>query len=148
MPPQPETRLQLSVLDRLLDDEPRKREEAQVSRSQTVSRLKDALRRDIEWLLNTRAFSEEVPEELEQTAASVFTYGLPDFSALSASSRQTKARLERAILRAIETFEPRLFQLTVKAVESDGKGDRGILRFLITGWMRMEPAPLEISFDT
>ena len=148
MPSNRETRVQLSVLDRLLDDEPKNTDEAQPTRSQTIARLKDALRRDLEWLLNTRAFPEEIEEELEETGASVFTYGLPDFSSLTAGSLQTKTRLERALQRALEVFEPRLLNVAVKAVDSDEKGEKRIIRFLISGWLHMSPAPLQVSFDT
>lgn len=143
-----ETRVQLSVLDRLLDDEPKNREEAQPTRSQTIARLKDALRRDLEWLLNTRSFPEEIEDELEETSASVFTYGLPDFSSLAAGSKQTKARLERALQRVLDVFEPRLINVTVKAVDGDDKGEKRTIRFLISGWLYMDPAPLQVSFDT
>jgi len=149
MPPSNrETRVQLSVLDRLLDDEPKNREEAQPTRSQTIARLKDALRRDLEWLLNTRSFPEEIDEELQETEASVFTYGLPDFSSLAAGSKQTKIKLERALQRALEVFEPRLLNVEVKAVEGDDKGEKRTIRFLISGWLDMSPAPLQINFDT
>jgi type VI secretion system protein ImpF len=149
MPPSNrETRVQLSVLDRLLDDQPKNREEAQPTQSQTIARLKDALRRDLEWLLNTRAFPEEIEEELEETGASVFTYGLPDFSSLAGGSQQTKTRLERALQRALEVFEPRLLNVTVKAMEGDDKGEKRTIRFLISGWLHMSPAPLQVSFDT
>ena len=149
MPPHSrDVRIQLSVLDRLLDDEPRNGQEASVTRSQTLAKLKDALRRDLEWLLNTRASPEEVGEGFEETGSSVFTYGLPDFSALSAGSDQTRARLERVLQRALETFEPRLLHVVVQSVSEDKKSDKRILRFLISGWLRMEPSPLQVSFDT
>jgi hypothetical protein len=45
----------LSVFDRLIDRDPRNRlaEEA-MTRAQSVRELKNALRRDLEWLLNSR----------------------------------------------------------------------------------------------
>ena len=149
MPPSSrEARPQLSVLDRLLDDEPKKREEVQSTAAQTVRQLKDALRRDLEWLLNTRSFPEEIGEELEETGSSVFTYGLPDFSSYSTGSLETRARLERALKQALERFEPRLFNVTVTTVEGQQTVDRRIMRFLIAGWLRMDPAPQQVSFDT
>ena len=149
MPPNSrEARPQLSVLDRLLDDEPKKREEVQPTATQTVRQLKDALRRDLEWLLNTRSYPEEIGEELEETGSSVFTYGLPDFSSYSTGSLETRARLERALKQALERFEPRLFNVTVTTVEGQQTVDRRIMRFLIAGWLRMDPAPQQVSFDT
>jgi type VI secretion system protein ImpF len=142
-----ETRAQLSIVDRLLDDEPKNRQEAPLTRAQTVRKAREALRRDLEWLLNTRAFPEEIEEELEYTNASMFTYGVPDFSACSATSAQTRQRLERALKRALDLFEPRLSAVTVEASPPD-KGDRGILRFLISGWFHLPPAPMQVSFET
>jgi type VI secretion system protein ImpF len=141
-----ETRAQLSVLDRLLDNEPKNREEAPATRAATVRKARECLRRDLEWLLNTRAFPEEIEEELEQVSASVLTYGLPDFSAFSAASEQARGRLERALKRALELFEPRLYGVNVEASVAE-KEDRGMLRILISGWFRMRPAPIEITFD-
>ena len=44
----------LSVLDRLIDLEPKAAVEAPLTRSQSVRLLKAAVHRDLEWLLNTR----------------------------------------------------------------------------------------------
>jgi type VI secretion system protein ImpF len=143
----PQTRTQLSVLDRLLDDKPKEREEPQATTAQTVRQLKAAVRRDLEWLLNTRSFPEELGEELEQVNASIVTYGLPDFSAYAAGSAQARLRLERALRRALETFEPRLVHVTVTTVDT-AETDRRVLRFLISGLLRMDPAPEQVSFDT
>ena len=43
-----------SVLDRLIDDDPRSNVEPPLTRSQSVRQFKTALRRDLEWLLNAR----------------------------------------------------------------------------------------------
>jgi predicted component of type VI protein secretion system len=45
----------VSVLDRLLDDEPGVTHEPVPTRSQSLRMLKSSLRRDIEWLLNAHA---------------------------------------------------------------------------------------------
>jgi type VI secretion system protein ImpF len=146
MPPDDrEARPQLSVLDRLLDDEPKHRQEVPLTRAQAVRKAKEALRRDLEWLLNTRAFPEKLEEELECLNASVFTYGLPDFTVASASAAQTRIRLD--LERALDLFEPRLFDVRVEALGLE-KEDKGLLRFVISGWFRMLPAPLEVSFAT
>jgi len=43
-----------SLLDRLIDDEPRNRAEAQDRRAHSLKELKDSVRRDLEALLNSR----------------------------------------------------------------------------------------------
>ncbi len=49
----------LSVIDRLIDQEPERKLEPPLSRAQSVRDLKAAVRRDLEWLLNTRKTIEE-----------------------------------------------------------------------------------------
>ena len=46
--------MRLPLLDRLLDDEPKSKSEAPMTRSVSLARLKIAVRRDLEALLNTR----------------------------------------------------------------------------------------------
>ena len=43
-----------SLLDRLIDEEPGNRGEAPDRRAQSLKELKDSVRRDLEWLLNSR----------------------------------------------------------------------------------------------
>ena len=65
----------VSILDRLLDDDPKRSEEAMPTRAQSLRNLKIGLRRDLEWLLNTRQ-PVEIPNSLE-LQKSVYLYGLP-----------------------------------------------------------------------
>src|SRR6185312_13201618 len=44
----------LSLLDRLIDEDLKRSGDAHLTRSQSVRKLRDAVRRDLEWLLNTR----------------------------------------------------------------------------------------------
>ena len=59
-----ESRITLSILDRLLDYEPEVSQEAFGSRSRNLRQLKQAVRRDLEWLLNTREYIGEIPPAL------------------------------------------------------------------------------------
>ena len=56
-----ETTVTVPVLDRLIDLEPGAQTENPPSRSQSERLLKRAVRRDLEWLLNTRRISRSVP---------------------------------------------------------------------------------------
>lgn len=51
----------LSVLDRLIDSEPERNQEPPLTRSQSLRELRTALRRDLEWLFNTRCTIESPP---------------------------------------------------------------------------------------
>ena len=59
--------------------------------------LREHVLRDLDWLLNTRRTPVEVPEGLDELDQSLFRYGLPDISSLSATSPETPRALARAI---------------------------------------------------
>lgn len=142
----PEVRAQASILDRLLDFEPQKSEEAPLSNAQVMRNYKASVRRDLEWLLNTRCSPLQLGEEYEALESSVYRYGLPDFTAYG--STQARTRLLRALRRAIEVFEPRLMNIEVSILEDAYAKEDRMLRFLIAGLLRMDPAPEQVAFDT
>lgn len=141
-----EIRITPSVLDRLLDFEPRSSQEAPKSRSRSLSELKLSVRRDLEWLLNTRCFVVDFDERLEEIKKSVVTYGLPDFTGISAKNHVEQKRLSDALETAIKTFEPRFLDLKV-TLEPISNIDR-LLKFRIEASLDIEPVPEPIVFDT
>jgi type VI secretion system protein ImpF len=84
-----ETTITVSVLDRLIDLEPDNRMENPLSRSQSVRLLKSAVRRDLEWLLNSRRICDPPDEGLKEVNRSTYTYGLPDLSTLTTQPKKT-----------------------------------------------------------
>jgi len=137
----------LSVLDRLIDREPRTQAEAPLTRSQSIRIMKAAVQRDLEWLLNSRRIFQEPDESLKEVNRSVYMYGLPDFSSYTVASGADRAKLNRQLVSAIKMFEPRLLNVRLVPVESDEKGVQE-LRFRIEGLLAMDPAPEPVSFDT
>ncbi len=136
-----------SLLDRLIDLDPQNSTDPPSTRSQSVRQLKLTLRRDLEWLLNTRRIPEEAPEAYAQLTHSLYHYGLPDVTSLALNSPRDKIRLLRTIEVALADFEPRLMDIRVRAVD-DGNGAPRVLRFQIEGLLKMDPAPEQIFFDT
>jgi type VI secretion system protein ImpF len=136
----------LSVLDRLIDKEPDRTQEPPMSRAQSVRELRAALRRDLEWLFNTRCTIEEVPDSLREVQHSVYNYGVPDTTSLYLKSTRDQEYLGKAIKTAITSFEPRLQAVKV-TIEANTDTVRGI-HFTIEGLMRMDPAPEPVFFDT
>jgi type VI secretion system protein ImpF len=136
-----------SVLDRLIDDDPKSNVEPPLTRSQSVRQFKTALRRDLEWLLNARRVITPVPDECEELARSVFTFGLPDITSMSKDSRESFERLARLIQSAIDVFEPRLDDVTVALREGDSKLLRDV-HFVIDGILKLDPMPERVMFDT
>jgi len=140
-----EIRVRPSVLDRLIDYEPEYSREAAASRVKNLRILKQSVRRDMEWLLNTRA-TVGIPPELKEVQASVAVYGLPDISTFSGRSVADRMKLRRAVEQAIEAFEPRLEGVTVTVDPEPGPSLA--LKFRIDGRLRVDPAPEPVSFDT
>jgi type VI secretion system protein ImpF len=141
-----EIRVTPSVLDRLLDFEPKSQQEAPKSRSRNLRELKQSVRRDLEWLLNTRCYPEDIDSNLEEVFKSVLVYGLPDITGVSAKNHLEQKRLTRALETAIKTFESRFIDLkvTLEPVSSVDKA----LRFRIEARLDIEPTPEPIAFDT
>src|SRR5215475_9771436 len=98
----------LSVLDRLIDREPRIPSEAPLTRSQSVRIMKAAVQRDLEWLLNSRRVFQEPDEGLKEVNRSVYVYGLPDFTTYAVASPADRAKMARQLVAAIKLFEPRI----------------------------------------
>jgi type VI secretion system protein ImpF len=136
-----ETLVTQSVLDRLtqVEDWP-------TTRAQSLRFFRDALKRDLEWLLNTR--KPPLPQLASRPSVrdSVINYGLPDTTALGLASASDQRSLRMAIEACLSIFEPRLSGVHV-TLESADTTDRR-LRFHIEGNMKLDPAPEEIAFDT
>jgi type VI secretion system protein ImpF len=144
---EPEQTVTLSVIERLIDREPAVAAEPALTRAQSVRQLKASLRRDLEWLLNTRRRPDAVETEFKELEQSLFNYGLPDISSMSWDSARDRSRLTRIIEKTIAMFEPRVKRLKVVAAEA-APGAKHVLRFQIEGLLDMDPAPEHISFDT
>jgi len=142
-----ETTITISALDRLIDLEPDNHMENPLSRSQSVRLLKNAVRRDLEWLLNSRRIAEPPDEGLKELNRSTYVYGLPDLSALTMASTADKNRLVRQILSTINLFEPRLMNVRLVMVETPDAGKKDV-RLRIEAMLRMDPVPEPVSFDT
>jgi type VI secretion system protein ImpF len=144
---EPEQTVTQSVLERLIDRDPGAGSEAAPTRAQTVRLLRASVRRDLEWLLNTRRTPLAADEGYPQVAKSVYNYGLPDLNALNWESSRDRTRLARAVQEALNVFEPRLRGIQVVPLEPVA-GAPHVMRFQIEGLLEMDPAPEHIVFDT
>ena len=134
----------LPLLDRLTDEEPKRREEVPLSRSKALAALKVAVRRDLEWLLNTRRAERELPPEV---ARSVFMFGLPEHSPASEDRAKVFQELAKRMEAAIAIFEPRLAGVKVILSPHQDSTSRRI-DLVIEGLLRIDPSPEHVSFDT
>lgn len=141
-----ENSITLSILDRLIDQDRNRNSEAPLSRVQSLRELKQSLRRDLEWLLNSRRSPIDVPETFENCQRSLVVYGLPDLSSLTVHSAADQQRLIRGMEEAIAYFEPRLTAVKV-SIAPVSSGSRA-LRFVIDAMLKIDPAPEHVTFDT
>jgi type VI secretion system protein ImpF len=141
-----EIRITPSVLDRLIDERPDQSREAPATRQTSLRLLKQAVKRDLEWLLNTRATPEGVPEGLAEVSRSVALYGLPDLTTTSIKNPDDRMRLRDAVAATVRVFEPRLEGVEV-SLEAESEAGRSI-RFRIDARLRVDPVPEPVTFDT
>jgi type VI secretion system protein ImpF len=130
-----------SLIDRLTQVE-----EWPETRSASITMYRESLKRDVEWLLNTR---QPVMPELEGfplTEASVLNFGLPDIHSFDGSGGKENNALTVALERCIRTFEPRISQPRVFLARTDLLSRS--LRFHIEGQIVYENMDEEIKFDT
>jgi type VI secretion system protein ImpF len=136
-----------TVIDRLIDEDPRVAEDPQLSLNESVRRYKATVLRDLEWLLNTRRTITHVPDRYDEVRHSAFLFGLPDISSMSADSDPTRRRLLRDVEECIRIFEPRLSGIRVSQID-EAEGSQRRVRFVIEGLLQMEPNPERVLFDT
>lgn len=138
--------IRLSLLDRLLDDEPGVPVEARLEESQLLRIMQHAIRRDLQNLLNTRYRIVAWPPELTELDDSLINYGIPDFTAASLNAAEDCDVLVNAIRTAIAFFEPRLSDVQLERVGHDYV-DR-TFRFRIEAMLLIEEKKHRVQFDS
>ncbi len=146
----PKERLQPSLLDRLTDDDPERRQESRDARVLSPARLRECVRRDLTWLFNTshlQAMQNVSAHRL--VGESVVNYGIPDLSGRTASSVDTAA-MERTIRQAIIDFEPRLNRdtLRVKLFVDSRQMGHNTMTFDVEAELWAQPLPLRLFLRT
>lgn len=139
-------RLQPSLLDRLTDDEPGKSAETRAHRVIDLDRLRDIVRRDLAWLLNTTnmAASEDL-SRYPNVAKSVLNYGIPDTAGQRIVDLRDRS-IEQVLKKAIEAFEPRIMSNSLKVSYSEkaNRDQTAVIAFDVRGQLWAQPIPLEL----
>jgi len=136
-----ETLITQSLLDRLANVE-----DFPTTRAASMRMYRESLKRDVEWLLNTRQAQIPELEGYPRAAASVVNFGLPDIQAYAGAEGKDSNALTAALLRALRTFEPRILnpRVYMSRVDTNSRS----LRFHIEGQIKFETMEEEITFDT
>lgn len=138
--------LQPSLLDRLTDFSPEKTKETSAQKTLSQKQYKEAVIRDLGWLLNSVSLDSVVNlAPYPEVRHSVLNYGLPDLSGRTASSIDT-SELEKALQQVIYEFEPRIVPNTLKVrVNSDpSEMSHNSLVFEIEGVVFEQPMPFQV----
>lgn len=141
-----------SLLDRLLDDEPNREEEAPLSEQATLRLMKHGLQRDVEDLLNSRRSTGSLSPSFEELADSLVNYGLPRPYSSDVKRLRSQTSLCQLIADTIRAFEPRLLEVRVfpnLSASSPLRND-GLMKFTIEGFLTvapLRPNVQEISFQ-
>lgn len=127
-----------SVFDRLTDEA--------ASPFWTLEQLKDAVARDLEALLNTRA---ALPDGLLdgycEAGKSLLGYGMIDFAGMCMTSDADQKIICAAVRRAIERHEPRLHSVAVALRVHCAPINR--VDFVISALLRARAAAEPVHFD-
>lgn len=140
-----ETYIVPSLLDRLSDNKPYDLVEDVFSWKSDFDQYKQAVARDLEYLLNTRTDSSLDFQRWPELKKSVLNYGLPDFSHLSMSSETDRQLIQHRVQEAIKIFEPRLQQVTVSLITNFTK--QAQFSFRIEGTLLVRLAKELVMFD-
>ncbi|QWV94603.1 type VI secretion system baseplate subunit TssE [Geomonas oryzisoli] len=150
---QPEPRR--SLLDRLIDREPECPAEPVCSSRKSLNTLIDSVLRDLENLFNSRSFpivnprrglAPHVPAPLvSHLQHSILSYGSRDFSTDNPRSGRVQQAIRLEIIRLLDSFEPRLKDVTVSLGTTLGERT---LNFRIEALLQVEPVALPTAFDT
>lgn len=106
----------------------------------------DAVRRDLEELLNTRQSYTDLPPEYTELSKSVLCYGLPDLVSIAALTPQQREEIGRTLEAVVTTFEPRLRDVHATLLSDTDNLERTV-RFRIDARLALDPSP-EVIFET
>lgn len=142
----PFEKLQPCLLDRLADDFPGEQQEGRADRVVSLSRYKEAVRRDLVWLFNSTPMGEAI-QQYPEAARSVVNFGCRNFCGMSLEGIDL-AELERHITEIIRTFEPRIIPQSLEVKASADIKSKGRLEMEIRGELWARPLPEELWLRT
>jgi len=136
-----------ALLDHLTDDHPQEQAEGDASRAVSLRRLREAIVRDLSWLLNTSQLGTSVDLTLyPQVANSVLNYGMRSRTAHEICGIDPVA-LHHEMLLSLRRFEPRLVpeSLELTVVEDP---QSGMFQIRLEAEVWAYPQPLHMLMRT
>jgi type VI secretion system protein ImpF len=146
----PTEKLLPCLLDRLTDNAPDKRRESRKERVFNLHQYRNAVLRDIAWLLNTYANAELGGlDQYTQLPSSVLNFGVRNMAGMTVSSLSADD-MQYHLTEALRRFEPRIIPDTISinmAAGPEEMSNRSIL-FEIRGDLWSYPIPESLFIKT
>ncbi|WP_064696850.1 type VI secretion system baseplate subunit TssE [Rhizobium aegyptiacum] len=136
-----------SILDRLIDEAPDRAADPPMSFVDQVREMREAIRRDLEALLNTRRCPATPPAALAELKDALVSYGVDGVVSANLMTEEAKLKLAVAIERRIALFETRLSDVRVTILKSRTMTERA-LRLRIQASFRLHEGMPPISFES
>ena len=136
-----------SILDRLIDEAPDRGADPPMSFVDQVRDVREAIRRDLEALLNTRRCPTTPPAALSELRDALVSYGVDGIVSANLMTDQAKLKLAEAIERRVALFETRLADIRVTILKSRTMTERA-LRMRILATFRLHEGMPPISFES
>lgn len=136
-----------TLLERLLDDEPKKKRESYDACYVSAKELRAIVQKDIACLLNSTNLEEQLDEARHGALmGSVFNYGVAPLTGKYAGHHSWHI-IEKNIRNALLRFEPRIIPetLLVRPVTEKAAGQNGLVLFEIGGLINWQPQPVDLS---
>ena len=130
-----------SLMERLSESQ-----ELPPTQAGSIRFLKEAIRRDLETVLNTRKPMTRELEGYPQAGGTVLNYGLEDFGSLYSLPEGHSHALQQAIEGCLAEFEPRLVDVRVSVLGSPS--EKREIRLHIEAKLPVYPSVEVVYFDT
>jgi type VI secretion system protein ImpF len=144
------TRLRLGDLAEIFRRTTDRKKTAAGDRAMSVSRLRQAVLRDLGWLFNAHNLASlQDLEEFPQVAHSVVNFGIRDLSGYAASGVDL-SEIEQMLRQAILDFEPRILpnSVVVRAIRLADESHHNLVVFSIEGDLWAQPTPIKMRIKT
>ena len=134
----------LPLLDRLLQGD-----SLEVDRNpeRALRSLREAVRRDLEILFNTRPCYLSFSSELTELERSLISFGLPDLQTQRIETDAQRESFRQTLEQIIRRFEPRFRDLSVEILTNEDAMER-TLRFRVHAVLFVDPISEPIVYDT
>lgn len=146
----PSEKLLPCLLDRLTDNEPKKDRESRKDRVVNMHQYRNAVLRDIAWLLNTYANAElEGLDEYTELPSSVLNFGVRNVAGMTASSLSAD-EMQYQLTEALRRFESRILPntITIAMTMAPEEMSNRSIRFEIRGDLWSQPMPESLFIKT